>query len=242
MLNGRRQSSSEHDPSGFSRKDPWRHLWVRPKTIYKTTWTARLLLAIVLLALAMLTRSLWVPALAWHLVCGSDTTGADILLVENLDPDYLLFEQAADRINRGQAQSALVLVQASGKDPEKSGLVSQGIAELMIKVARLRSVELLPIEQEEPITLNVARQVAEHLKSRSNVSSLLILTPGLRSKRTHLVFSTVLVATGIKVSCFPVWGTQNPDNWTTTWHGIQEVCLQHVKLLYYRLFVLPRLF
>jgi hypothetical protein len=37
----------------------------------------------------------------------------------------------------------------------------------------------------------------------------------------------------------PVFGTTTPENWTGTWHGIQDVALQFLKLSYYRMYVLP---
>jgi hypothetical protein len=206
------------------------------------TWTARILLFVLILTLIASTRNIWSPPLAWYLVCSSSEQEADVIVVENLSYDFLLFEKAADLMNRGVAHSALVLVQASGHNPNEPGPVPRGIAEVMITAARLRNAELLPIEQREPITLNAARQVAAHLKSRLNLNSALIVTSGFRSKRTQAAFSSVLGEVGIAVSCMPVWKGSHPDNWTTTWHGIQEVCHQYLKLFYYKFAVLNKWF
>jgi hypothetical protein len=43
---------------------------------------------------------------------------------------------------------------------------------------------------------------------------------------------------GIKVHCVPVFGQKSPANWTKTWHGIQDVTEQFLKLQYYRFYVL----
>jgi hypothetical protein len=211
---------------------------VRRKTVWQTTWTARVLLVAITLSLIVSTRTIWSEPFALNLVCSSDQAKVDVVVVENLDSDYLLFEQAADLIGQNKARFALVLVQANGKSPFEAEEVPQGVAELMIRIAHLKNSELLPIEQKEPITLNAALQVASSIKGRENINSAIIVTPGFRSKRTHLIFNSVLKEIGVAVSCAPVWGTSRPDNWTTTWHGIQDVFLQYVKLFYYRLFVL----
>jgi hypothetical protein len=36
----------------------------------------------------------------------------------------------------------------------------------------------------------------------------------------------------------PVFGVNTPKNWTQTWHGIQGVTEQWLKLQYYRFYVL----
>lgn len=107
----------------------------------------------------------------------------------------------------------------------------------MIEVACLDRVWLLPIEESEPITLNTARQVSAFLQG-TDVRSVLILTSGFKSKRISFIFSTILEQAGIATYCLPVWGAYGPENWTISWHGIQEVFLQRVKLGYYGLCVL----
>lgn len=183
------------------------------------------------------TRSWWVPALGWSLVSNANIENPDVILIENLDSNYLLFEKARNLKRQGASARVLVPVSAAGSDPEKPGLVAQGIAEVMIRVAHLEGVEMLPIQEVEPVTFNLARQVGEHLKG-TEVRSVLILTSGFKSKRMHLAFSNVLRKVGIETYCIPVWGSHRPDNWATSWHGIQEVLLQHAKLAYYRLWVL----
>ena len=67
---------------------------------------------------------------------------------------------------------------------------------------------------------------------------MIVVTRGFRSKRSLLVYHAVLDPVGIKVSCMPVFGQKTPDNWTVTWHGIQEVIEQFLKLRFYRFYVL----
>ena len=65
-----------------------------------------------------------------------------------------------------------------------------------------------------------------------------MVTPGFRSQRSSLVYQAVLAPAGIAVYCVPVFGQKTPANWTETWHGIQEVAEQFLKLQYYRFYVL----
>ena len=70
-------------------------------------------------------------------------------------------------------------------------------------------------------------------------NGVIVVTPAFRSRRSVLVYRTVLRPAGIEVHCVPVVGTYRPDNWTSSWHGIQDVTEQFIKLQYYRFYVLP---
>jgi hypothetical protein len=50
----------------------------------------------------------------------------------------------------------------------------------------------------------------------------------------------VLTPALIKVYCVLVFGQHTVQNWPATWHGIQDVALQFIKLQFYRFYVLPR--
>jgi hypothetical protein len=60
-----------------------------------------------------------------------------------------------------------------------------------------------------------------------------------RSRRSALVYEATLGRAGVTVRCEPVKGTRGVDTWTASWHGIQQVAEQWLKLHYYRLYVLP---
>ncbi len=204
---------------------------------YKVTWKSRLLILGLLVALPWASRAWWVPALGRSLVCSSEHAAPDLIVIDNLDSDYLLFEKAAELRGRGFAGKVLVPVQASGRNPEKPNLVSREIVDVMVRVAGLDGVEMIPIKHEEPITLNAARQVGRYLEG-TKVKRVLVLTSGFKSRRLHLIFKKVLSEDGIDVYCLPVWGGYRPENWAQSWHGIQEVVLQLVKLGYYWVWVL----
>jgi hypothetical protein len=211
-----------------------RHLVYRTQCL-RWTWKLRalLLLPVVLL---VLTRALWTTAIGSSLVCEEALNQTDALVIDNLDPDYLVFERAVALYRTGVAPRIFVPVVAR-RDSPNPNVVSQGIAELMARVAHMPTMELVPIIEREPISLNVAHQMVEVL-SRENVTAVTVLAPAFRSARSRLVYATVLLPAGISVRCSPVFGSRTPRTWTNTFHGIQEVSLQFVKLQYYRLWVL----
>jgi hypothetical protein len=170
-------------------------------------------------------------------VCREEIRRSDVIIVENFDPNYLLFERAAQLKRQGFAVRVIVPAEASH---EVGGIsrISKGIAELMIQVAQLQDTEIIPIRESEPISLNAACQIRDFL-TKEHLQSVIIITGGFRSKRTCLVYNAVVGTAGIRVHCMPVFGRQTPQNWTESWHGIQEVSEQFLKLQYYRLFVLP---
>jgi hypothetical protein len=169
-------------------------------------------------------------------VCTEEIGPSDVILIENFDPDYLLFERAVALHKAGFAARVLVHTQAS-RDPARPNPVSQGIVEVMARVARLQDPEILPVWLREPISLNVVYQIRDFL-TKEHLRSVIVVTPGFRSKRSALVYHAVLDPAGIKVYCIPVFGQRTPKNWMVTWHGIQEVTAQFLKLQYYRFYVL----
>ncbi len=215
---------------------PWqRHFFYRKESI-KTTWKFRLALLMLVILLVSVTRGFWILKIGQSLVCTEEMSLSDVILVENFDPNYLVFERAAALHKAGFAARVLVLTDVS-RDPERADLVSQGIAELMSRVARLQDPEILPIRIREPVSLNAAYQIRDFL-TKEHLRSVIVVTNGFRSKRSALVYHAVLDPAGIKVGCMPVFAGHTPKNWTATWHGIEDVTEQFLKLQYYRLYVL----
>ena len=213
-----------------------RHLIYRTAT-YRTTWKLRLGLLGFLLILVVPTRGSWVPAIGWGLVRDSGPCKPDLILIDNLESDYLLFEKAEELQRIDGPGMVLVPVKASGEDPGKPDRVPGKIAEVMIRVSRLQSAEILPFAEIEPVALNAALQVGEFLRSKPNIRSVLVVTDGFRSRRTYLIYSHVLGELRVVVYTLPAWGIERPENWATTWHGRQKVVLQYLRLLYYSILV-----
>ena len=223
------------DRSNQSGKSWTRHLVYR-KPSWRTTWKLRLSLLLAIVILIPATHRWWAPAIAGGLICTENTPPSDALLLENFDPDYLVFERAAALQKAGTATTAFVPVQKDGRTGEPN-MISAGVANLMAKTSWLQSMEFIPIREEEPISLNAARQIRDVLVSK-NVKSIVVVTPGFRSRRSWLVYDSVLGPAGIRVGCAPILGTKKKENWTATWHGIQDVNEQFIKLQYYQLWVL----
>jgi hypothetical protein len=228
---------SSDNPDKRARGATWqRHVFVR-KEVIKTTWTFRLVMLLLVLLLGFVTRGFWSLKLGQSLVCAEDVRPSDAILVENFEPDYLLFERARALHQAGVAARVLVHTEAFLDNPSRSTLISQGLVEVMARVARLQHLELIPIRLSEPIRLNAAYQIRDFL-TKEQLTSVLIVTPAFRSQRSALVYHAVLDPAGIRVSCVPVFGQKSPTNWTRTWHGIQEVIMQFLKLQYYRWYIL----
>jgi hypothetical protein len=215
----------------------WRRHFLHTSETTRTTWKFRVAILIILILVGVFTRGFWKLQIARSLVCAEDLAPSDVILVENFDPNYLLFERAAALEKAGIAPRTLVPVQAA-PDPYVVNPVSKGVAEVMARQARLERWEMLPIRETEPISLNAATQIRDDF-ARHHVKSFSIVTSGLRSRRSSLVYNAVLGDAGVQVHCVPVFGLTSPDRWTETWHGIQNVTEEFLKLQYYRFYVLP---
>jgi hypothetical protein len=108
----------------------------------------------------------------------------------------------------------------------------------MARIAHLGEFEVVPVGEREPISLNAAREVLAYIE-RERIRSVIVVAPLFRSRRSSLVYEATLGTAGIAVSCEPVEGTRGVNDWLDTWHGIQVVAEQWLKLQYYRLYVLP---
>jgi len=216
----------------------WRRYVVYRTEALRTTWIFRLaVLASIVIAVSA-TQRLWAPSVGRSLACREEVGPSDVILVENFDPNYLLFERAAALQRRDRARRVLVPTEADARDAAVPNPVGQGVAEVMARVARVENLGFIPTQETEPISLNAAYQIRDALL-KQRVRSVTVVAPAFRSRRSSLVYQAVLGPAGIDVACIPVFGDQTPENWTTTWHGIQNVTEQFLKLQFYRFYVLP---
>src|SRR5262245_10991743 len=177
----------------------WREHFFYTRMATRTKWKLRLAVLTFLVLGVVATRGVWTIWLGRSLVCPENVAPSDLLLLENFDPDYLVFERAAALKAAGLAPRALVPVTDSGT-PGVPSPVSRGIAEVMAREARLGAWEALPIREFEPITLNAAGQVRDHLVAE-RVGSVILVTPGFRSRRSVLTYRAVFGPAGIRVYC-----------------------------------------
>jgi hypothetical protein len=215
----------------------WQRYFFSRKESVKRTWKFRLVLLLLGVLLVSVTRGFWMLRIGQSLVCVEEVRPSDVLLVEDFAVvDYRVFERAAALHQAGLAARVLIPTDAS-RESESTNAVLQGVAELKARMARLPHPEILPIGIREPISLNAAYQIRDFL-TKEHLQSVLVVTEGFRSQRSALVYHAVLNPVGIQVGCVPVFGQTTPKNWTNTWHGIEEVTKQFIKLQYYRFYVL----
>ena len=215
----------------------WTRYFVYRSNHIRTTWRFRVgFVALVVLA-AWLTRGWWTVAIARSLVCEANSAPSDAILLENFDPDYLVFERATQLRRAGLASKVLVPI-TTGSGTSGPNAVALGTAELIAKIARLGAMDIVPMRETEPFALNAAHDVLRFIE-RGGIRSVIVVSPLFRSRRSALVYSATLGRAGIAVRCEPVEGTRGVYTWTRSWHGVQEVTEQWLKLQYYRLHVLP---
>jgi hypothetical protein len=216
----------------------WRKYVIRRTTTVRTTWTFRAIVLAIVLAGLGATRGLWVAGVGRALVCDESLRQSDAILIDNFEVNYLVFERAEQLKSGGIARRVIVPTLASPGSSEPNRVFA-GIAEVMSRVARLPPPELVPVSEIEPISLNASYEIRDYLRQHG-IRSVVIVSPAFRSRRSALIYDDVLGAAGIEATCAPVFAPQQgPDTWTQTLHGIQEVAEQHVKLLYYRFYVMP---
>src|SRR5262245_21905638 len=93
-----------------------RHFFYRTEHT-RTTWKFRVGFVALVVVAAWLTRGWWTVAIAGSLVCEANGTTSDAILVENFDPDYLVFERATALRRAGLAARVLVPIPT---DPDTS--------------------------------------------------------------------------------------------------------------------------
>jgi hypothetical protein len=203
----------------------------------RTTWKFRIGFVALVVLVAWLTRGWWTVAIARSLVCNANSAPSDAILIENFDPDYGVFERATRLRRDGFAKRVLVPI-PTDPDTSKINDVALGTAEMMAMLARLGAMDVVPTGDVEPISLNAAADVLRFIE-RQHILSVIVVSPLFRSRRSALIYGATLGRAGITVRCEPVQSGRGVNTWTGSWHGIQDVIAQWLKLQYYRLYVLP---
>lgn len=225
------------------RASPWtRHFFYRTEHV-RTTWKFRSGLVAVVVLMGWLTSHWWTVAVARSLVCEESVASSDAILAENFDPDYLVLERAGQLRDAGIASRVLVPVQAHTwveGDPGSSQVdaVAMGITDVIARLARVGAFDIVPVRQDEPISLNTARDILRFIE-REHIRSVLVVSPLFRSRRSALIYGATLGRAGVTVRCSHVEEMRGVETWSRSWHGVQEVAEQWLKLQYYRWYVLP---
>jgi len=94
-----------------TQRSDWRGYLFYRKEVLKTTWALRLSIAFLLLLVAFSTKSAWSVSIGQGLTCLEHAPKSDALLIENFDPEYLVFERTAALEKAGVASRVLVPVE-----------------------------------------------------------------------------------------------------------------------------------
>jgi hypothetical protein len=214
---------------------PWtRHVVYKTEHL-RTTWTFRLSVVALLTLVLWLTRDAWIVAIDRSLACDRSTTRSEAIVVDNFTVEYLLFERAT-KLRRAGAADRVVVPVSTAPDSDQPEPVTTAVVKLMANLAGVGDIEIVPIREVEPISLNAARDLLRFVQ-RQGIRSVILVSPHIRSRRSMLIYQDILGGAGIAVRCEPVKGRQ--ARWTDTWHGIENVVEQWLKLQYYRVIVLP---
>ena len=221
----------------FNENAHWtRHIFYRSERT-RTTWKFRVALVATLAFATWLTSGWLSLVIADSLICDSSSAPSDAILVENFDHSYLVFETAARLRHAGVAPRVVVPV-ATYKDSSEVSGVSLGVTRLMADMSHIGAIEVVPVREVEPISLNAAGDVRRFMEDE-RINSVVVVSPLFRSRRSALVYGATLGTRGIAVRCEPAQDSSDRETWTGSWHGMQNVAEQWLKLQYYRLYVLP---
>jgi len=215
----------------------WARYFVTRKEVVKTTWIFKATLIVALVLVVYLTKPLWARAVAEGLVCEQTDhlQRADAVLIDFFDTDYSLFGRARQLQEAGFGSRAVV--PASLGPTGSISTVSEAVIDALARLAQVRNLTMVPASNVEPISLNTASHFRQFAKE-NGIASVIVVTPAFRSKRSMMIYAAVLNPVGVSTQCVPVFG-RSVDDWTHTWHGIQDVALQFAKHQYYRWYVLP---
>ena len=206
-----------------------REQFLRRRSVWKTTWLTRLLVGAVIVLVVLLTGRFWLVWIGESLVHDDELTPVDLIVVEDFNESYWLYRRTANLRAQGLSDRVLVLKSRFELRGELTGLLAEE--------AELTDYQRLESGEGEPIALGAAQALRDYLDG-SRVDSILVVTMGFRSRRTHLIYTSVFEPLGIRVLCNPVLGPRRPDTWWHSWHGVQEIALEFLKLQYYRFWIL----
>jgi hypothetical protein len=215
----------------------WTGYLITRKEVVKTTWIFKAASITALALLVYLLKPVWAHALAESLVCGQSgrVERVDAILIDD-ESNYLLFERA--RLFQESGLSSTVIAPVRVFADGSVSTVSAAMVDVLARLARVKHVTTVPVSNVEPISMNAALRIKRFVEE-NGVRSVMVVSPAFRSERSMMIYRAVLEPVGVLAHCAPVFGERSADNWTGTWHGMQDVALQFAKLQYYRWYVLP---
>ncbi len=215
-----------------------RELFLYKEEVVKTTWKLRITLFAVFMIFCLVTGRFWLVWVGQSLIYEDKLAPTDVILVENFEAPFLAgLSRAVKLRDEGYSERILVVRLI----PRESRFISSNflgqVWDSYCQAVGIDDPEIVAVEQVEPVTKNMAKQLASTLK-KTSVESAILISGIFHSKRSCLVYREVLEPLGIQLRCLPVSGAVDPDHWWKTSHDALYVVEEFLKLQYYRLFVL----
>ena len=179
--------------------------------------------------------------IAARLVHEDSPAVSDMILIEVWNqPSVDTLRTAAELIARGYSHRVAVTRYIQNDRLARAGLTLprryDEIVDIFLEEVGLdpRSVERIPINPEDPITLNLVKQFAEYAR-HAGIKSVIVVTEPYHSRRSFMAYSQAL-AGSVRVKVYPSASGLQVSNWWKTKDGIFEVFQESLKLEYYRIF------
>jgi len=134
------------------------------KVCWKTTWLFRLILLFAVLLVLLAAKGPALRAIGESLVIHVGSEHCDAVLIENFDPNYLLFEESRKLLNSGMDAGVFVPVPYN-RGKSGPNRVSAETVSVMAEVSRIGDYRTINIPETEPIRYNAALAIGGHLQS-----------------------------------------------------------------------------
>ena len=215
---------------------------MRRRVAYGLTWKGRLV-AVAILVGAALGPARWVlPAVGGAVVVDDrPSTPADLIVAEVTEnPSFAVLRHAEELRRAGLAPRVALTRYVAGPRLARAGVVLPPVFDRILAAytdaAGLPDSALatIPIEVDDPVTWNTARQVVDYCAA-AGVRRLIVVGQPFHSRRSSWSYRHFADARGIDVRMSPAWSGMTAGNWWQTKDGVLLVGQEAAKAVGYRL-------
>ncbi len=210
-------------------------IFIREKTHRVLTWQGKILVALLLLIIGRFSWPLVRLGITSYIYHVDELVPASRVIVENWDGDVDFFEKSlAVSRSVGAGEIWSIIYEDAYADIRKRHAYFLNAWAAGVDTT---SFFLIPVLNQEPKTLHIARAVAD-TAHRRGWQTLTIVTEDLHSARSRKAYRLAAKAYGISVSTIGVsLEGVTPSNWSASSAGLSEAFSETVKKVYYDLFV-----
>jgi len=207
--------------------------------VVKTTWKLRITLLVFLMIFCLVTGRFWLLLVGRSLIHEDELAPSDVIVVENFEGPFFEGLSRAVRLQEEGFSPRILVLRLLPRESGFSSTLLEQIWDSYCHAVGIHDPEIVAVKQVEPITFNIAQQLASTLE-KTTIRSAILITGVFHSNRSCLTYQEVLEPLGIEIRCLPVSSVTDPDHWWQTSHDALYVVEEFLKLQYYRLFVLSR--